>query len=139
MVVPCITFSSLISVVFPELFVICFANRGKTRGAGPQGAAVVGPRTKPLLHRATTTCIHGVCPMASSARTVSLQRKTSETDVSLSLNLDGTGFAPLAPNALALEDRWILSRLQNACVTIDKNLNGYNPSAAIATARDLRR
>mgnify|MGYP002048433351 CR=1 FL=1 len=53
------------------------------------------------------------------------------------LNLDGTGFAPLAPNALALEDRWILSRLQNACVTIDKNLNGYNPSAAIATARDF--
>jgi imidazoleglycerol-phosphate dehydratase len=29
--------------------------------------------------------------MASSARTVSLQRKTSETEVSLTLNLDGTG------------------------------------------------
>ena len=29
--------------------------------------------------------------MASSARTISLQRKTSETQVSLSLNLDGTG------------------------------------------------
>ena len=29
--------------------------------------------------------------MASSARTVSLQRKTSETDVSLTLNLDGSG------------------------------------------------
>lgn len=29
--------------------------------------------------------------MASSARTVSLQRKTSETEVSLRLNLDGTG------------------------------------------------
>ncbi|MGB1147789.1 MAG: imidazoleglycerol-phosphate dehydratase, partial [Alphaproteobacteria bacterium] len=29
--------------------------------------------------------------MASSARTASIKRQTSETDVSLSINLDGTG------------------------------------------------
>ena len=53
------------------------------------------------------------------------------------LNLEGTGFEALELGRLPMEDRWILSRLQNAITTIDKHLASYNPSAAIATARDF--
>src|SRR5690606_32318974 len=53
------------------------------------------------------------------------------------MNLDGTSFTPLDVATLDIEDRWILSRLQSAITTIDKHLAGYNPSAAIATARDF--
>lgn len=53
------------------------------------------------------------------------------------LNLDGTGFQPLDVASLPIEDRWILSRMQNAITTLDGHLAGYNPSAAIATARDF--
>lgn len=53
------------------------------------------------------------------------------------LNLDGTTFEPLEPAALPLEDRWILSRLQRAIATVHGHLDGYNPSAAIQTARDF--
>ncbi|MFK7741178.1 MAG: valine--tRNA ligase [Planctomycetota bacterium] len=53
------------------------------------------------------------------------------------LNLDGTTFEPLAVAELPLEDRWVLSRLRFAIATVDENLNAYNPSAAIQTARDF--
>jgi len=53
------------------------------------------------------------------------------------LNLDGTSFAPLDVHTLAIEDRWILSRLQHAIRSLDSQLADYNPSAAIATARDF--
>ncbi len=53
------------------------------------------------------------------------------------LNLDGTRFDPLDVEALAIEDRWILSRLHHATNTLNKHLTDYNPSAAIATARDF--
>ncbi len=53
------------------------------------------------------------------------------------LNLDGTRFDPLDVEALAIEDRWILSRLHHATDTLNKHLTDYNPSAAIATARDF--
>jgi valyl-tRNA synthetase len=53
------------------------------------------------------------------------------------LNLSGAPFRPLDPRALALEDRWILSRLQNAITTVQQQLQGYNPSAAIGALRDF--
>jgi len=53
------------------------------------------------------------------------------------LNLDGTSFEPLDVASLPLEDRWILSRLQAAISGLNGHLEGYNPSAAIQTARDF--
>ncbi|MCA8952151.1 MAG: class I tRNA ligase family protein, partial [Planctomycetes bacterium] len=53
------------------------------------------------------------------------------------LNLEGTGFAPLDPGQLALEDRWILARLAHAIRTVDAQLSAYTPSAAIAAVRDF--
>ena len=53
------------------------------------------------------------------------------------LNLDGTSFQPLDPHALAVEDRWVLSRLRRAVAAVQTHLEGYNPSAAVQTARDF--
>jgi valyl-tRNA synthetase len=53
------------------------------------------------------------------------------------LNLTGTPYRPLTPAALAIEDRWILSRLQVAITTVQQHLVAYNPSAAIGAARDF--
>jgi len=53
------------------------------------------------------------------------------------LNLDGTTFEPLDVNTLAVEDRWVLSRLRTAIDAVDHHLESYNPSAAIQTARDF--
>ncbi len=53
------------------------------------------------------------------------------------LNLEGTGFAPRERTQLPLEDRWILSRLAHAIATVHGQLADYNPSAAIAAARDF--
>ena len=53
------------------------------------------------------------------------------------LNLDGTTYEPLDAAQLPLEDRWILSRLHAATTTLHAHLEGYNPSAAIQTARDF--
>jgi len=53
------------------------------------------------------------------------------------LNLDGTSFEPLDPSQLAVEDRWILARLRRAIAAVHGHLEGYNPSAAIQTARDF--
>jgi valyl-tRNA synthetase len=53
------------------------------------------------------------------------------------LNLTDTGFAPLEPGALAVEDRWVLSRLRRAVASVQSHLEGYNPSAAVQTARDF--
>ncbi|MEC7724111.1 MAG: class I tRNA ligase family protein, partial [Planctomycetota bacterium] len=52
------------------------------------------------------------------------------------LNLEGTSFQPLDPSALAVEDRWVLARLRRAIASVQSHLEGYNPSAAIQTARD---
>ncbi|MBL9079427.1 MAG: valine--tRNA ligase [Planctomycetes bacterium] len=53
------------------------------------------------------------------------------------LNLDGTAFTPVDESALPLEDRWIVSRLCTAVETVHAHLAAYNPSAAIAAARDF--
>ena len=53
------------------------------------------------------------------------------------LNLEGTSFRALSMAALPIEDRWILSRLQHAIETVQKSLLAYNPSAALAAARDF--
>ncbi len=53
------------------------------------------------------------------------------------LNLDGTTFTQLSARDLPLEDRWVLSRLSHAITTVDDALAAYNPSAAIAAARDF--
>jgi len=44
-------------------------------------------------------------------------------------------FHELAEEELALEDRWILSRLSRAIATVQEQLKAYNPSAAIGAAR----
>ncbi|MEC7584872.1 MAG: valine--tRNA ligase [Planctomycetota bacterium] len=53
------------------------------------------------------------------------------------LNLEGTSFEPIDVAKLTVEDRWILSRLRSAIETVHGHLEGYNPSAAIQTARDF--
>jgi valyl-tRNA synthetase len=53
------------------------------------------------------------------------------------LNLKGTRCQPLAVAKLALEDRWILSRLATAIGAVQQHLVDYNPSAAIGAARDF--
>ena len=53
------------------------------------------------------------------------------------LNLDGTQWTARTVSDLPLEDRWVLSRLANAIATVHGALSGYNPSAAIAAARDF--
>ena len=52
-------------------------------------------------------------------------------------NLDGVAFRPLDRDALAPEDRWILSRLARTLATSDEQLAAYNPSAAIGAVRDF--
>ncbi len=53
------------------------------------------------------------------------------------LNLTGTPFRALDAGTLAVEDRWILSRLQAAITTVQQHLLAYNPSAAIGGLRDF--
>jgi len=53
------------------------------------------------------------------------------------LNLEQTAFVPRTPAELPFEDRWILSRLTRAIAEVQHQLEVYNPSAAISTARDF--
>jgi valyl-tRNA synthetase len=53
------------------------------------------------------------------------------------MNLGEHGFAPVGPEALAVEDRWILSRLSRVIGRVTAELRAYNPSAAIGAARDF--
>jgi valyl-tRNA synthetase len=53
------------------------------------------------------------------------------------LNLEGAAFRPLRIADLALEDRWILSRLSRATAEVQAQLDAYNPAAAIAAAREF--
>lgn len=52
-------------------------------------------------------------------------------------NLDNAAFTPLQLKDLALEDRWILSRLSRAIAEVHAQLEVYNPSAAISAARNF--
>jgi valyl-tRNA synthetase len=53
------------------------------------------------------------------------------------LNLQGAAFHPRQLQELADEDRWILSRLSHAMTSVQMGLESYNPSAALAAARDF--
>jgi len=53
------------------------------------------------------------------------------------LNLEGASFRPLYAPDLALEDRWILSRLSRATAEVQAQLEAYNPAAAIAAVREF--
>ncbi len=53
------------------------------------------------------------------------------------LNLEGASFQPLQRGDLPVEDRWILSRLAAAVGAVHQALEDYNPSLAIATAREF--
>ena len=53
------------------------------------------------------------------------------------MNLGELEMRPLAPDDLADEDRWILSRLSRAIAGVTRHLEDYAPSAAINTARDF--
>ncbi len=53
------------------------------------------------------------------------------------LNLQDVSFTPRQLQELADEDRWILSRLSQAIASVQDALEDYNPSAALATARDF--
>ncbi len=48
-------------------------------------------------------------------------------------------YRPLSLTALPPEDRWLLSRLSNAARTVTASLADYNPSQALAAARDFFR
>ncbi|MCK6619588.1 MAG: class I tRNA ligase family protein [Calditrichia bacterium] len=52
-------------------------------------------------------------------------------------NLNQQAFRPLTLEDLAVEDRWILSRLSKAIAGVTAQLGVYNPSAAINAARDF--
>jgi valyl-tRNA synthetase len=53
------------------------------------------------------------------------------------MNLEGTPCRALAAGDLALEDRWILSRLNGAIGAVQQHLEAYNPSAAVGAAREF--
>ncbi len=53
------------------------------------------------------------------------------------LNLEDATFTPRDMADLALEDRWILSRLARTIETVHQHLEAYNPSAAISSAREF--
>ncbi|HTY08975.1 MAG TPA: class I tRNA ligase family protein, partial [Candidatus Edwardsbacteria bacterium] len=53
------------------------------------------------------------------------------------MNLEGAGFEPREPSALAEEDRWLLSRLTAAIATVHAQLDAYNPASAIGAAREF--
>ena len=53
------------------------------------------------------------------------------------MNLEDASFDARDLSALAPEDRWILSRLQNATDRLVQQLDAYNPAAAIGVARDF--
>ncbi len=53
------------------------------------------------------------------------------------LNLQEASFTPRQLHDLADEDRWMLSRLAYAIAEVQRHLSGYNPSAALATAREV--
>ncbi|MDP2915722.1 MAG: valine--tRNA ligase [Candidatus Aminicenantes bacterium] len=53
------------------------------------------------------------------------------------MNLGEHGFVSLAPDRLAAEDKWILSRLSRVIATVTDELRAYNPSAAIGAAREF--
>ncbi|MBI5852829.1 MAG: valine--tRNA ligase [Planctomycetes bacterium] len=53
------------------------------------------------------------------------------------LNLEGADFAPRRLADLPVEDRWILSRLDDAIARVNQALENYNPSAAVGACRDF--
>jgi len=53
------------------------------------------------------------------------------------LNLEGVTFLPRRAAELPVEDRWVLSRLEGCLADVDRSLAAYNPSAAIAAAREF--
>ena len=53
------------------------------------------------------------------------------------MNLSDAAYTPLQPGDLAIEDRWILSRLSRAVEAVQEHLTAYNPAAALWTARDF--
>ena len=53
------------------------------------------------------------------------------------MNLNDAGFRPLQSGDLAIEDRWVLSRLTRAVEAVHGHLAVYNPAAALGAARDF--
>ena len=53
------------------------------------------------------------------------------------MNLADASFQPLQAGDLAVEDRWILSRLSHAVEAVHGHLASYNPAAALWAARDF--
>jgi len=53
------------------------------------------------------------------------------------LNLEGVAFRPRRAAELPVEDRWILSRLEGCLAEVEQSLAAYNPSSAIASAREF--
>ena len=53
------------------------------------------------------------------------------------MNLGEHAFEPVAPERLAPEDRWILSRLSRTIAEVTAELGAYNPASALGAARDF--
>ena len=53
------------------------------------------------------------------------------------MNLEEAPADDVSADELALEDRWLLDRLNGAVAGVQKGLKGYNPSAALGAAREF--
>jgi valyl-tRNA synthetase len=53
------------------------------------------------------------------------------------MNLAGAQFTPRPLASLALEDRWLLARLARARAQVQRQLEAYNPSAAVGAAHEF--
>jgi valyl-tRNA synthetase len=112
-----------------------------TAKAGPYLGTFVDPATKQPFDMVGQYGKEGVAPAKAISERfavgASFANKLFHAARFAFANLAGTEYAPRAVRELPLEDRWILSRLAAAVAAVDAALQAYNPSAAIAAARDF--
>ncbi|HEX5054845.1 MAG TPA: valine--tRNA ligase [Planctomycetota bacterium] len=112
-----------------------------TAKPGPYLGTYVDPATKQLMDLVGQYGPQGIAPAKATSERFTVGanfcNKLFNAARFAFLNLEGTQFRALDVATLPVEDRWILSRLQNAIETVHRSLGVYNPSAAIAQARDF--
>ncbi|MEO6595162.1 MAG: valine--tRNA ligase [Planctomycetota bacterium] len=112
-----------------------------TAKPGPYLGTYVDPTTKQVMDLVGQYGPQGITPAKATSERFTVGanfcNKLFNAARFAFLNLEGTQFRSLDLAMLPIEDRWILSRLQNAIDTVQKSLLAYNPSSAIAAARDF--
>ncbi|MFN3240988.1 MAG: valine--tRNA ligase [Planctomycetota bacterium] len=112
-----------------------------TAEAGPYLGTFVDPVTKQPMDLIGQYANEGITPAKATSDRFAVGanfcNKLFNAARFAFLNLDGTTYEPLDVAQLPVEDRWVLSRLHRAIATVHGHLEGYNPSAAIQTARDF--